>query len=347
MSGNSFGTLFRLTTFGESHGVAIGGVIEGCPAGMNFDISAIQRDLDRRRPGQSALTTPRNESDTIEILSGVFEGKTLGTPIGFIIRNKDHQSTDYDVLKDVFRPGHADQFWQEKYGIRDHRGGGRSSARETAARVVGGAVAKQLLSAHGIEIQAYVSSVKDIALKKKYNELDLSQTETSMVRCPDEETAQLMIALIERARSEGDSVGGTITCVARHVPVGWGAPVFDKLQARLAQGVLSINATKGFEMEDGFESTHRFGSENNPLPTGITGGLSTGNDIVFRVAFKPVSTISKAQNTINSAGEEVVLQAKGRHDPCVLPRAVSIVEAMTALVLADAMLLARADRLHG
>lgn len=347
MSGNSFGTLFRLTTFGESHGVAIGGVIEGCPAGMNFDISAIQRDLDRRRPGQSALTTPRNELDTIEILSGVFEGKTLGTPIGFIIRNKDHQSTDYDVLKDVFRPGHADQFWQEKYGIRDHRGGGRSSARETAARVVGGAVAKQLLSAHGIEIQAYVSSVKDIALKKKYNELDLSQTETSMVRCPDEETAQLMIALIERARSEGDSVGGTITCVARHVPAGWGAPVFDKLHARLAHGVLSLNATKGFEMEDGFESTHWFGSENNPLPTGITGGLSTGKDIVFRVAFKPVSTISKAQNTINSAGEEVVLQAKGRHDPCVLPRAVSIVEAMTALVLADAMLLARADRLHG
>lgn len=347
MSGNSFGTLFRLTTFGESHGSAIGGVIDGCPAGMALDISAIQTELDRRRPGQSSITTSRNESDTVEILSGVLDGKTLGTPIGFIIRNKDHQSSDYDLLKDVYRPGHADQFWQEKFGIRDHRGGGRSSARETASRVVGGAIARQMLIGQGIQIQAYVSSIKDIEVAKKYTELDLGLIESTVVRCPDTAIADKMIALIEKVKAEGDSVGGTITCVTTGVPSGWGAPVFDKLQAVMAHALLSINATKGFEMEDGFASTKRLGSENNPIVSGITGGLSTGKDIVFRVAFKPVSTIAKKQKATNAAGQEVELEATGRHDPCVLPRAVPIVEAMAALVLADAMLLARSDKFLG
>ncbi|MFM9986774.1 MAG: chorismate synthase [Flavobacteriales bacterium] len=347
MSGNSFGTLFRLTTFGESHGSAIGGVLEGCPAGMTLDFAAIQSELDRRRPGQSAITTSRNESDVVELLSGVLDGKTLGTPIGFIIRNKDHHSSDYDNLKDVYRPGHADQFWQEKFGFRDHRGGGRSSARETAARVVGGAIARQLLASLGIRIQAFVSGVKDIEVTKKYHELDLGLIESNTVRCPDIGIANEMIALIEKTKADGDSLGGTIDCIVSKVPAGWGAPVFDKLHAVLAHAMLSINATKGFEMEDGFESTKRFGSENNPIPSGITGGLSTGRDIVFKVAFKPVSTIAKKQLTQNSAGQSVELEVTGRHDPCVLPRAVPIVEAMAALVLADAMLLARSDKFQG
>lgn len=345
MAGNTFGTIFRLTTFGESHGPAIGGVIDGCPSGLSIDESFIQHQLDRRRPGQSTITTQRNEEDRIEILSGLFEGKTLGTPIAFLIRNKDHRSEDYGNLKDVYRPGHADQSWDQKFGFRDYRGGGRSSARETAARVAGGAVAAKLLSASGIEITAYVSSVRDIEVKKKYHELDFSRIESNIVRCPDSDTAENMISLIESARDAGDSVGGTITCVARNVPAGLGEPVFAKANALLASAMLSINAVKGFEMDEGFQSASLFGSENNLLKSGISGGITNGNDIVFRVAFKPVSTIAGKQETINRAGQSVVLEAKGRHDPCVLPRAVPIVEAMTALVLADLMLIARTNKL--
>lgn len=354
MAGNSFGILFRLTTFGESHGVAIGGVIDGCPAGLEFSLDFIQNELDRRKPGQSSITTPRKESDTVEILSGVFEGKSTGAPIGFIIRNADQQSKDYDHLKDVYRPGHADHVWDKKFGFRDHRGGGRSSARETASRVVGGAFAKLFLKQAGIKIMAYVSRVKDIEITQNYDQLDLNKIESNIVRCPDSETANQMIALIEEAKNAGDSLGGIVTCVCQHVPAGLGEPVFDKLHAVLAHAMLSINATKGFEMYKGFDSTYLTGSENNkfqtptPTPTakgqaGITGGISTGEDIVFNVAFKPVSTISRAQQTINKQGEEVTLEAKGRHDPCVLPRAVPIVEAMAALVLADAVLLTRGN----
>lgn len=355
MAGNTFGTLFRLTTFGESHGVAIGGVLDGCPAGIAVDMDFIQGELDRRKPGQSSITTQRKESDTVEILSGVFDGKTTGAPIGFIIRNDDQQSKDYDHLKDVYRPGHADHVWDKKFGFRDHRGGGRSSARETVSRVVGGAFAKLLLKQSGIDISAYVSRVKDIAITKNYDQLDLNTIESNMVRCPDTETANRMIALIEEAKNAGDSLGGLITCVCENIPAGLGEPVFDKLHAVLAHAMLSINATKGFEMYKGFESTYLYGSENNKFQTptpepiakgqaGLAGGISTGEDIVFNVAFKPVSTISKAQQTTNAQGEEVTLEAKGRHDPCVLPRAVPIVEAMAALVLADAMLLARGNR---
>lgn len=355
MAGNTFGTLFKLSTFGESHGAAIGGVLDGCPAGIVVDMNFIQGELDRRKPGQSSITTPRKESDAVEILSGVFEGKTTGTPIGFIIRNADQQSKDYDHLKDVYRPGHADHTWDKKFGFRDHRGGGRSSARETACRVVGGAFAKLLLRQSGVDIKAYVSRVKDIETTKNYDQLDLSNIESNIVRCPDTETANRMIALIEEAKNAGDSLGGLITCVCNNVPAGLGEPVFYKLDAVLAHAMLSINATKGFEMYKGFESTYMYGSENNkfqtptPAPTakgqaGLAGGISTGEDIVFNVAFKPVSTISKAQQTTNAQGEEVTLEAKGRHDPCVLPRAVPIVEAMTALVLADTLLLARGNR---
>ena len=346
MAGNTFGTLFRLTTFGESHGAAIGGVIDGCPAGMEIDATFIQRELDRRRPGQSAITTQRKESDAVEILSGIFNGKTTGSPIGFIIRNEDHQSNDYDALKEVYRPGHADEVWDKKFGLRDHRGGGRSSARETACRVVGGAVAKLLLNKSGVKIIAYVSSVKSIDVKASYTELDLSKTESNAVRCPEEATAKEMIELIEEARREGDSVGGTITCVCTGIPAGLGEPVFDKLHALLAHAMLSINATKGFEMLNGFEAAKRFGSENNKTRSGITGGISTGDDIVFRIAFKPVSTIGKLQQAQNTRGEAVSLEAKGRHDPCVLPRAVPIVEAMAALVFADSLLLSASNKMR-
>ncbi len=343
MAGNTFGTLFRLTTFGESHGSGIGGVIDGCPAGLEISLSDIQTELDRRKPGQSSITTQRKESDTIEILSGVFEGKTLGTPIAFLLRNEDHRSEDYDALKEVYRPGHADEVWENKFGIRDHRGGGRSSARETAARVAGGAIAKKLLALSGIKISAYVSSVKDIEVTLPYSQLDLSQTEQSIVRCPDEETAQNMIALIEKTKEQGDSVGGIITCVCTGVPIGLGEPVFDKMHAVLAHAMLSINATKGFELADGFESTKRYGSENNLITAGMAGGITNGHDIAFRVAFKPVSTIAKAQNAHNKQGEEIILEAKGRHDPCVVPRAVPIVEAMAALVMADFQLIKKVN----
>jgi len=345
MAGNTFGNLFRLTTYGESHGPAIGGVLDGCPAGMSITEEFIQHELDRRRPGQSALTTPRDEKDRIELLSGIFEGKTSGTPIGFLIRNSDQRSGDYDQMKDVYRPGHADQVWDQKFGFRDHRGGGRSSARETASRVVGGAFAKIFLNEFNVSIEAYVSSVKDIVLEIPYTQLDLSLTDKSAVRCPDGKTAESMQRVIENARDAGDSVGGVITCVCKNVSAGLGEPVFDKLHAVLAHAMLSINATKGFEMDGGFDSTTLFGSENNKIKSGISGGISNGSDIVFRVAFKPVSTISKPQQTINNQGQEVVLEAKGRHDPCVLPRAVPIVEAMAALVFADFLLLTKSNRL--
>jgi chorismate synthase len=356
MAGNSFGQLYKLMTYGESHGAAIGGVIDGCPAGIEMNAELVQKELDRRRPGQSSITTPRTESDTVELLSGVFDGKTTGAPIGFIIRNGNQRSGDYDHLKDVYRPGHADHTWDAKFGFRDYRGGGRSSARETAARVVGGAIAKEFLQQNGVSIKAYVSRVKDIAITANYDELDLTTIENNIVRCPDEQVALQMIALIEEAKQAGDSVGGLVTCVCSGIPSGLGEPVFDRLDAVLAHAMLSINATKGFEMYKGFDSTYLYGSENNQYQTptpepiakgqaGIAGGISTGQDIVFNVAFKPVSTISKPQQTTDVNGKEITLEAKGRHDPCVLPRAVPIVEAMAAMVLMDMILLARSNKI--
>ncbi|MBX7051384.1 MAG: chorismate synthase [Flavobacteriales bacterium] len=344
MDGNSFGKIFRLTTFGESHGKAIGGIIDGCPAGLEFDEAFLQKEMQRRKPGQSEITTQRLESDEVEFLSGVFEGKTLGTPIGFLIRNEDQRSSDYESIKHIYRPGHADAVWDRKFGFRDYRGGGRSSARETASRVVGGAVAKILLRTYGIRIHAYVSKVKHVELKTPFQDIDFSLTEKSLVRCPDPAISEKMIAVIESARNSGDSVGGTIDCVISGVEAGLGDPVFDKLDAMLAHAMLSINATRGFEMFRGFESSGLMGSENNLVNTGIVGGISDGHPIVFRTAFKPVSTISMAQQAMTNTGEEVTLEAKGRHDPCVLPRAVPIVEAMAAMVMADMVLRMRSDR---
>jgi len=346
---NTFGRHFRLTTFGESHGPAIGGVIDGCPAGIEFDEALIRSEMRRRRPGQSRLTTPRDESDEVEVMSGVFEGKTTGAPIGFLIRNSDQRSSDYDHLKDVYRPGHADFVYEKKYGVRDYRGGGRSSARETACRVAAGAVARMLLRPFNLTIQAYVSGVRDIQVPLPYTQLDLNTTEGNAVRCPHAPTAERMIRLIELARDEKDSLGGIITCVVSGVPVGWGDPVFGKLNALLAGAMVSINAVKSFEMGDGLTSTLRTGSENNDsLETnhdgGITGGISSGKDIWLRVGFKPTSSIGKAQQAASRDGETVTLEAKGRHDPCVLPRAVPIVEAMAALVLADVWLASGSGR---
>jgi chorismate synthase len=336
---NSFGTLFRLTTFGESHGPAIGGVIDGMPSGLKVEIDFIQFELDRRRPGQSAITSPRKESDRIEVLSGVWNQTTLGTPIGFVLYNEDQQSSDYDELAEIYRPGHADEVWDQKFGIRDYRGGGRSSARETAARVAGGAFAKILLAKEGISVQAYVHSVKNIAVPVRYDELNLAEVDANDVRCPHHETAVQMRSCIEEARDAGDSVGGTIVCVCKGLPAGLGEPVFDKLHAVLAHAMLSINAAQGFELMNGFDCTLLNGSENNLRSNGVSGGISNGNDLVLRVAFKPVSTIRKSQQAKNSAGDTITLEAAGRHDPCVLPRAVPIVEAMAALVLADMHLL--------
>lgn len=348
MAGNSFGTLFKLTTFGESHGPAIGGIIDGCPAGLLIDTDFVQSELDRRKPGQSKIVTQRKESDTVEFLSGIFEGKTTGAPIGFIIRNENQRSTDYEHIKDVYRPSHADYTYTEKYGHRDYRGGGRSSARETAARVVAGAIAKLILKQHAITVTAYSSQVGAIKLEKPYQQLDLSLTENNIVRCPDEATAQLMIAKIEEVRKAGDTIGGVITCVVRGVPVGLGEPVFDKLHADLGKAMLSINAVKGFEYGSGFSGVEMTGSAHNDLFTakgiasnnsgGIQGGISNGEVIYFRTAFKPVATIMQKQLTVNAQGQEVEMQGKGRHDPCVLPRAVPIVEAMAALVLVDHLL---------
>jgi len=344
MAGNTFGKLFKLTTFGESHGVAIGGVIDGCPAGMDIDTAVVQNDLNRRRPGQSAIVTQRKEPDTVEFLSGIFEGKSTGTPIGFVIQNANQKSKDYSHIKDTYRPSHADYTYDEKYGVRDYRGGGRSSARETACRVVAGSVAKQVLE--DISFNAFVSSVGKIELQKSYSELDFSETEKNPVRCPDPEIAKEMEAYIREVRADGDTIGGTVECVIKNVPKGLGEPVFDKLHAELGKAMLSINAVKGFEYGSGFEGTRMRGSEHNDhfnkdgstqtnLSGGIQGGISNGMDIYFKVAFKPVATLMQKQQTINSKGEEVEMQGKGRHDPCVVPRAVPIVEAMAALVIAD------------
>ncbi|MAB47583.1 MAG: chorismate synthase [Flavobacteriaceae bacterium] len=352
MAGNSFGKLFKLTTFGESHGVAIGGIIDGCPSGLKLDFDAIQNELERRKPGQSKIVTQRKEPDTVEFLSGIFEGVTTGTPIGFVIKNTNQKSKDYSHIKDVYRPSHADYTYDKKYGVRDYRGGGRSSARETASRVVAGAIAKQMLSS--IKINAFTSSVGDIFIDKPYQDLDFSKIESNIIRCPDEASAEKMIAKVQEVKKQGDTIGGTITCVLQNVPVGLGEPVFDKLHAELGKAMLSINAVKGFEYGSGFCGAKMKGSEHNDkfnedgttqtnLSGGIQGGISNGMDIYFRVAFKPVATTLQKQETINSKGETVEMQGKGRHDPCVVPRAVPIVEAMAALVLADYILLRRQE----
>lgn len=350
MAGNTFGTLFKLSTFGESHGKAIGGVIDGCPSGIVLDIKAIQRDLDRRKPGQSAIVTQRKEPDEVEFFSGIFEGRTTGTPIGFAIYNTNQKSQDYGHIKDSYRPSHADFVYDKKYGFRDYRGGGRSSARETASRVVAGAIAKQFLK--GIDIQAFVSQVGDLKLEKEYSALDLALTETNAVRCPDPEMAGKMEEYIKSIKKEGDTIGGIITCVAKNVPIGLGEPVFDKLHADLGKAMLSINAVKGFEYGSGFEGVKMKGSVHNDQfkpdgstktnhSGGIQGGISNGMDIYFKVAFKPVATVIQGYETIDTEGNMVKTQGKGRHDPCVVPRAVPIVEAMAALVLADYALLNR------
>ena len=347
---NTFGNIFRLTSFGESHGKAIGGIIEGCPADVGIDKDFIQKELDRRKPGQSAITTSRNESDSVDFLSGIYEGKTSGTPIGFVINNQNQQSSDYDHLKNLYRPSHADFTYQEKYRIRDPRGGGRSSARETIARVVGGAVAKIVLQKLKIKITAYTSQVGPIRVERPYPDLDLSTIEATPIRCPDKITAQKMIRYIEEIKAEGDTVGGIITCVCEGVPSGLGEPVFGKLHAALGNAMLSINAVKGFEYGLGFDSVRYKGSEINDYfyrrsdgkigtktnnSGGIQGGISTGEPIYFRVAFKPVATIMKEQPTVDTNGNAITFQARGRHDPCVLPRAVPIVEAMAAMVILD------------
>lgn len=354
MAGNSFGNLFRLTTFGESHGRAIGGVLDGCPAGIELNLDLVQKDLDRRKPGQSAIVTQRKEPDAVEIYSGVFEGKTTGTPIGFAIHNTNQKSKDYGHIKDSYRPSHADYVYDQKYGFRDYRGGGRSSARETASRVVAGAIAKQFLA--GIEISAFVSQVGNLKLEKSYLQLDLASAEENIVRCPDQQMAAKMEEYIKQIKKDGDTIGGVITCVAKNVPVGLGEPVFDKLHSELGKAMLSINAVKGFEYGSGFTGVTLKGSEHNdPFNTdgstktnhsgGIQGGVSNGMDIYFNVAFKPVATVIQGYETIDKDGNKVVTQGKGRHDPCVVPRAVPIVEAMTALVLADYMLLARTNKI--
>ncbi|MCL6461021.1 chorismate synthase [Flavobacterium micromati] len=344
MAGNSYGTLFRLTTFGESHGEALGGIIDGCPSGITIDLEAIQAEMARRKPGQSAIVTQRKEPDDVQFLSGIFEGKTTGTSIGFIIPNTNQKSDDYSHIKDNFRPSHADYVYEQKYGIRDYRGGGRSSARETASRVVAGAIAKQILPE--IKINAYVSSVGPLVLDKSYQDLDFSKTENNPVRCPDEEMAVVMEDYIRDIRKQGDTVGGTVTCVIQNVPIGLGEPVFDKLHAELGKAMLSINAVKGFEYGSGFEGSKMKGSEHNDLYNndgttktnlsgGIQGGISNGMDIYFRVAFKPVATIMQKQESLDNKGNITEMTGKGRHDPCVVPRAVPIVEAMAAIVLAD------------
>ena len=357
--GNSFGRLFRITTFGESHGKALGAIVEGCPAGLEIDEEQIRLEMQRRKPGQSKITTQRKEEDEIEILSGVFEGKSTGTPIGIVIKNADQKSKDYSHIADKFRPSHADFTYFEKYGIRDYRGGGRSSARETAARVAGGAIAKQFLATKGIQIQAYVSQVGDLTLQKPYTTLNLELAEDNIVRCPDPEFADQMIALIDSVRLERDTIGGVVSCVIKNCPPGLGEPVFDRLHAELGKAMLSINAVKGFEYGSGFEGVKMRGSQHNDAIVneagkihtttnhsgGIQGGISNGEDIYFRVAFKPVATIMQDQESVNEAGEAVTVSGKGRHDPCVVPRAVPIVEAMAALVLADFLLISKTNKL--
>jgi len=380
MAGNSFGNIFKLTTFGESHGEAIGGVIDGCPAGLKLDLEFIQNELSKRKPGQSKIVTQRKEDDKVEILSGVFEGVTTGTSIGFLIRNINQKPQDYSHIKDKFRPSHADYTYEKKYGVRDYRGGGRSSARETACRVVGGAIANQILKHYSISVNAYVSQVGDLKVIKHYSELDLTTTYNNAVRCPDEHLVDMMYNYIDKVRKEGDTIGGIVSCVISGTPVGLGEPVFDRLEADLAKAMLSINATKGFEIGSGFDGITQKGSEHNdefyiknpllggdkgvgsldlrisaPLKKqirtrtnnsgGVQGGISNGEDIFFNVAFKPVATIMQKQNTINKAGEEVEITGKGRHDPCVLPRATVIVESMAAMVIVDHILRNRTTQL--
>lgn len=356
--GNSYGNIFRITTFGESHGPAIGAIIDGCPAGLSIDENFIQSELNRRKPGQSKITTQRKEGDICKILSGVFEGKSTGSPIALVIENEDQRSKDYSHLENTFRPSHADFTYQEKYGLRDHRGGGRSSARETAARVASGAVAKMILKHSGIEISAFVSQVGEIK-SPPYTQLDLTKTESNMVRCPDATTADKMIALIDQVRLNRDTIGGVVTCVIKNSPAGLGEPVFDKLHAELGKAMLSINAVKGFEYGSGFGGVILNGSQHNDefikvdgkIRTksnhsgGIQGGISNGEDIYFNVAFKPVATIMQDQLSVDKEGNEVTVSGKGRHDPCVVPRAVPIVEAMAALVMVDFLLRDKVSRM--
>lgn len=356
---NSIGTIFRLTTFGESHGVAIGGVVDGMPAGVDIDISFIQQELNRRRPGQSSITTSRSESDRVEFLSGVFEGKSTGAPIGFIVYNENQHSSDYDNMRDVFRPSHADFTYQHKYQIRDHRGGGRTSARITLSRCVAGALAKLVLRQYGINITAYTMQVGNISIGSDYKHYDLSVAETNAVRCPDIVKAAEMEELIKEVKADGDTIGGIIQCIVSGCPVGLGSPEFDKLHAVLGKAMLSINAVKGFEYGEGFAGVTLRGSEQNDLfcidsennvrmqtnhSGGVQGGLSNGEDIVFRVAFKPVATLLREQPTIDKLGNATTLLARGRHDPCVLPRAVPVVEAMAAMVILDELLIDRCVR---
>ena len=355
---NSYGTLFKITTFGESHGVAIGVIIDGCPAGLQIDELFVQSELSRRKPGQSKITTQRKEEDTFKILSGVFEGKSTGTPIAIVIENQDQRSKDYGHIENTFRPSHADFTYQEKYGIRDHRGGGRSSARETAARVAAGAIAKLLLKEYSIEINAFVSQVGELKAPH-YSLLDLSKTEDNIVRCPDSGIAEKMIALIDQVRLDRDTIGGIVTCVIKNTPVGLGEPVFDKLHAELGKAMLSINAVKGFEYGSGFEGVQLRGSQHNDefyndqgkIRTktnhsgGVQGGISNGEDIYFNVAFKPVATIMQDQQTVDKKGNDATVSGKGRHDPCVVPRAVPIVEAMAALVIADFLMRSKTSKL--
>jgi chorismate synthase len=347
--GNSFGTLFKITTFGESHGLAIGAIIDGCPSGLVIDLAFIQSELDRRKPGQSKITTQRKESDTFEILSGVFEGIATGAPICLMIKNEDQKSKDYSHIADKYRPSHADFTYQQKYGHRDYRGGGRSSARETAARVAAGAIAKLMLQHYQVDLQAYVSQVGDLKLDQSYKELDLSNTEKNIVRCPDPVKAAEMISLIDSVRKQRDTIGGVVTCVIKNTPIGLGEPIFDRLHAVLGHAMLSINAVKGFEFGSGFEGVKMKGSDHNDIiqneagniktktnhSGGIQGGISNGEDIYFNVAFKPVATIMQDQESLDHDGNSTTVSGKGRHDPCVVPRAVPIVEAMAALVLAD------------
>ena len=356
--GNTFGNLFKLTSFGESHGSMIGGIIEGCPAGLDINKDLIQKDLDRRKPGQSKVTSPRKEDDKVQLLSGIFEGKSTGTPIGFLIPNINSKSQDYSNIKDVFRPSHADYTYEEKYGLRDYRGGGRSSARETACRVVAGSIAKQLLNNYGIKISAYVSSIGNIFADEKNMDIN-KDYDSNIVRCPDNDASEKMINLITELKSKGNTVGGQIKCIINGVKPGLGEPVFDKLHADLGKAMLSINAVKGFEYGSGFNGSKMTGSEHNDEFTvengnvstktnnsgGIQGGISNGEEIYFKVAFKPVATIMSKQNSIDKEKNNVELSVKGRHDPCVVPRAVPIVESMAAIVLADHLLRNRTSKL--
>lgn len=357
---NTFGNIFTLTTFGESHGPGVGGVVDGLPAGIKIDTDFIQKELDRRKPGQSRITTSRNEGDKVELLSGVFEGMSTGCPIGFIVRNNNQHSSDYDNVKNVFRPSHADFTYTEKYGLRDHRGGGRSSARETISRCVGGALAKLALKEMGINITAYTSQVGNICIDEDYSKYDFSEIEKNNVRCPDAQKAEEMEKLILDVKADGDTIGGVITCVIKGCPIGLGDPAFDKLHARLAYAMMSINAVKGFEYGMGFKGTEMRGSQQNDIfindngristatnnSGGIQGGISNGQNIYFRVAFKPVATLLRPQPTVDKEGNETILQVKGRHDPCVLPRAVPIVEAMAAMTVLDSYLLNKCVKLQ-